>query len=376
MCSQCEELVIKFSEKESFVKSFFLFFMVIILFVIFIFYDKFRNETVHVRNSTFLEMKNYSLGFDDTRFNTVVTNKEKEQKFYTLYEDKNSLYILVPSPDTDKKEMMTMMAPAGMIMVPYSRDNAEVLKVWYPKIDYLEKITQLQYRLLWQFILFALVGLIASLLAAWYTLRPLRSSLRLLEDFIKDIIHDLNTPLSSILLNLKMIETENEEIESIRTATKTIEMLHHNLDAYLREQKQTEEIFYLHEVVDRYVAFFTPLYDYIDWDVQVEKLTLSTDKQAFERIIYNLLSNACKYNTSKGNIKVFLDGTILHIRNSSHGVSNPARVFERFYKESERGLGIGLHIVEKLCQTLGIEKKFVLDGKDVIVELECRYITL
>jgi len=316
-------------------------------------------------------MKNYSLSFDDKRFDIDIVNKD-EQEFYTLYEDKDSLYLLVPLPDTDKKEMMIIQTPAGIIMVPYSTTDVEVLKVWYSKADYAQRITQLHHRLLWQFLLFTLGALIVSLLAAWYTLRPLRSSLRLLEDFIKDIIHDLNTPLTSILLNLKMIETENEEIESIRTATQTIEMLHHNLDAYLKEQKQLEETFTIDEVVDRYVAFFTPLYDYLNWDVQVEKLLLSTDKQAFERVIYNLLSNACKYNTSDGKIEISLNGSLLSIRNSSYGVSNPDRVFERFYKESERGLGIGLHIVDKLCKTLQIEKKFMVEGTDVIVELECK----
>ena len=342
--------------------------------MLFIFYDKFRNETAHIRNNIFLEMKNYSLGFDDTRFNKGVINKGKGQNFYTLYEDKNSLYILVPSPDTDKKEMMTMITPVGIVMVPYSNDDAEVLKVWYPKIDYINEVTQLRYHLLWQFILFGLGALIVSLLAAWYTLNPLRSSLHLLEDFIKDIIHDLNTPLTSILLNLKMIETENDEIQSIRTATQTIEMLHHNLDSYLREDEQAKEKFYLDELLSRYVTFFTPLYDYLDWEVRVDKVAFTTDKQAFERIVYNLLSNACKYNTSIGKIEIALNGTELSIKNSSYGVSHPDRVFERFYKESERGLGIGLHIVDKLCNTLEIEKNFMLEGKDVIVELECKNI--
>jgi signal transduction histidine kinase len=200
--------------------------------------------------------------------------------------------------------------------------------------------------------------------------------LRLLEDFIKDIIHDLNTPLTSILLKLKMIETENEEIESIRIATKTIEMLHHNLDSYLREQKQPEETFTIDEVVDRYVAFFTPLYDYLHWDVQVDKLTLSTDKQAFERIIYNLLSNACKYNTSEGKIAISLDGTVLSIRNSSYGVSHPERVFERFYKESERGLGIGLHIVKALSERLHIKTQLTVADKTVEVTLQLSEVTL
>ncbi len=349
-----------------------LFFTVMLLFLSFIFYDNVRDETAHIRNTIFLEMKSYSLGFKDTRFDTKETDKTKKQVLYTLYEDKESLFILTPLPDTNKKETMVIMSPAGPVMVPFSKDDTKALKVLYLQADYLKRVRDMQYSIWWQFVLFAFAALMFSLTAAWYTLHPLRSSLHLLEDFIKDIIHDLNTPLTSILLNLKMIETENDEIESIRTATKTIEMLHYNLDAYLKEAKQNEEMFYLSEVVDRYVAFFNPLYDYLSWNVQIEKLTLYTDKQAFSRIIYNLLSNACKYNTSDGKIEISLNGTVLSIRNSSYGVSNPDRVFERFYKESERGLGIGLHIVDKLCQTLQIEKKFMLEGTDVIVELECK----
>ena len=348
--------------------------MVIMLFLVFIFYDKAQNETAYIRNNIFLEMKNYSLGLDDERFDIETISKKGKQNFYTLYEDKSSLYILVPSSHVSKKEMMTVMTPSGTIMIPYSNNDTEVRKVWYPKLEYHRIIRQMQSRLFLQLLLSTLGALLVSLLAAWYTLTPLRSSLRLLEDFIKDIIHDLNTPLSAILLNLKMIEIKNEEIESIRTATQTIEMLHHNLDAYLKEQAQRKEIFTVGEVVDRYVAFFTPLYDYLSWNVQMETFTLSTDKQAFERIVYNLLSNACKYNTSNGKIEVSFNGTVLSIKNSSYGVKNPHRVFERFYKESERGLGIGLHIVDKLCLNLHIEKEFIIENTDVIVKLDCKNI--
>jgi len=347
---------------------------VIILFLLFIFYDKAQNETAHIQSNLFLKMQNYSLGLDDERFSMKTVPKKEKEKIYTLYESLNSFYMLAPVSDSEKKEMMMLVTPAGTIMVPYSHNATEIQRVSYPKSEYTILIHQMQYRLFLQLLLFTLGALIVSLLAAWYTLRPLRSSLRLLEDFIKDIIHDLNTPLTSILLNLKMIETKNEEIESIRTATQTIEMLHHNLDSYLKEQKQSKEIFNLDEVVERYVVFFTPLYDYLNWNVDIEKLTLSTDKQAFERIIYNLLSNACRYNTSDGEIEISLYGTLLTIRNSSYGVSHPERVFERFYKESERGLGIGLHIVDKLCKTLEIEKKFSVEGTTVIVTLDCKYL--
>jgi len=372
---QSEESAIKYSEKESFLKSFLLFFTVILLFLGFIFYDNARKEIANIRNTLFLEMKNYSLNYEDVRFHTKEVEKKKKQLFYTLYEDDESLYILTPStPITDKKEMMMIVSPTGSIMVPYSKESTKVRKVWYPKTAYYQTITKMHQNLLWQFSLFGFGALILSLLAAWYTLNPLRSSLHLLEDFIKDIIHDLNTPLTSILLNLKMMETQNDEIDSIRTSVQTIEMLHQNLDAYLREQKQSDTTFNIEEIIDMYVTFFTPLYHYLIWDVHIDTLTLTTDKQAFERIIYNLLSNACKYNTSNGKIEIALEGTVLSIRNSSYGVKNPDRVFQRFYKESERGLGIGLHIVKKLCQTLGIDKKFRVEGTDVIVTLECESI--
>ncbi len=57
------------------------------------------------------------------------------------------------------------------------------------------------------------------------------------------------------------------------------------------------------------------------------------------------------------------------ISNSSYGVKNPSKVFERFYKESDRGLGIGLHIVDKLCNTLDINRSFKVENRVVTVEL-------
>ncbi len=104
-------------------------------------------------------------------------------------------------------------------------------------------------------------------------------------------------------------------------------------------------------------------------------ITIDTEKNSFIRIIDNLVSNASKYNKPKGEVKVVFDASTktLIIRDKGKGIKNPKRVFERFYKEHERGLGIGLHIVEKLCKQLNIniEIKSVLDeGTDVKLGLK------
>ena len=353
-----------------------LFFGVMILFLSYVYYDNLQEEETHIKEKLFLEMKNYSLGGEDEHFSSDVVSKEKERKYYRLYEDEKSLFILVPIIDVSEKETMVVSTPMGVMMIPYSSKRSEARKIWYPKSDYLQRVATVRQGLMWQFVLFGIGAMLIALLAAWYTLRPVRRSMRLLEDFIKDIIHDLNTPLTAISLNLQMIDSREEEIESIKTAAQTIEMLHQNLDAYLKEQVQPKEQFEVEEIVRQYVAFFTPLYDYLRWDIEMEPCRLYADKQAFSRVVYNLLSNACKYNTNDGTVTIRIQGSRLTIRNDSYGVKHPERVFERFYKESERGLGIGLHIVDKLCRTLRIEHRFYTEGTDVVVELSCGNIRL
>jgi signal transduction histidine kinase len=197
----------------------------------------------------------------------------------------------------------------------------------------------------------------------------------MMEIFIKDIIHDLNTPLTSILINLKMMDSSNEEVESIGRSAKTIAMLHQNLDAYLKERINESERFRLDEVINEQVSFFQPMYNYLTWEVDAAPLHIKSDKHAFTRIVYNLLSNACKYNTSDGFIKIFTEEEKLIISNSSYGIKDPSRVFERFYKESERGLGIGLHIVEKLTNQLKIRKEIQAEESTITFILDLSQVT-
>jgi len=323
-------------------------------FLIFIFYQYEKIEEEHLRENLFLELKNYSFFFDDTHFDIdIVPNIEKRSP-YELYSDEGSLYILVPMPSAPK----------------------DMLKVYYPKANFVKQLHTMRTHILYQFLFLTLLAFIISLVFSFYALSPLRRSLALLETFIKDIIHDLNTPISNILINLKMMDAKNEEVESISRSTKAISMLHNNLNAYLEKTKNEHEKFKLKEVIDEQVAFFAPMYDYLQWQVAIDERILLTDRHTFTRILYNLLSNACKYNTGDGFIRIETIGDTLHISNNSHGIKEPSRVFERFYKESERGLGIGLHIVKALSEQLHIRTHLTIDGKIVEVTLQLSKVTL
>jgi len=45
----------------------------------------------------------------------------------------------------------------------------------------------------------------------------------------------------------------------------------------------------------------------------------------------------------------------LIIEDSGVGIKEPQKIFDRYYKESQRGIGIGLHIVKKLCDEIGVD---------------------
>ena len=347
-------MVIKLSERESLLKSFILFFLVIEIFLISIFYFYYKVEKEHIDKELVLEMKNYSLFFDDDRFDIDLTSlKKTTETFYELYRDKKNIYILVPLPE--------------------SRIDAVI--IFYPLKKYYQLLHKTKISLFKQFFSLSFIAIFISILFSFYVLSPLRKSLKLLEMFIKDIIHDLNTPLSSILINLKMMDANNEEVENIGKSAKAIFMLQNNLDAYLKESTFEYEKFNLKKVVQEQVNFFAPIYNYLIWEVDLKSKIIQSDPNAFARIIYNILSNACKYNTSDGFIKISMQGDTLCISNTSYnGIKRPSRVFERFYKENERGLGIGLHIVEKLCIQLDIKKRLEVKNNIVTFYLDLGHI--
>ncbi|MGC9350644.1 MAG: sensor histidine kinase [Sulfurovum sp.] len=309
-----------------------------------IFYNYYKVEEEHLSEQLFLEMKNYSFFFKDERFDIDIIPRTQTDNFYELYFDQSSLYILVPL--LEEKE--------------------NVLKIFYPLSSYEKLLQATRETILWQFLVLSVIAVVISLLFAFYTINPLRKSLMILEEFIKDIIHDLNTPITSILVNLRMMDKKSTEVASITKSAKAISMLHKNLDSYLKEMQFQKERFSLKEVIDEQVAYFSSMYHYLSWEVEIEDAEIYSDRHAFGRMIYNLLSNACKYNTSNGFVRINASRHRLTISNSSHGIDNPSRIFDRFYKESDRGLGIGLHIVEKLCKELGLEKKLEVDRNHIV----------
>jgi len=159
-------------------------------------------------------------------------------------------------------------------------------------------------------------------------------------------------------LNLEMLKKDCHSpfIKRIEQSIQTILSLQENLKLFLKNVKSKAEPIDLAKLVAERLDYFRSLYPSLQFELKVkEPLTINAPKDLLLRIIDNILSNACKYNKKRGFVKVTLESNKMIIEDSGKGIKESKKVFDRFYKESDRGIGIGLSIVKKLCDELDIK---------------------
>jgi two-component system OmpR family sensor kinase len=196
-----------------------------------------------------------------------------------------------------------------------------------------------------------------------------------LDRFIKDTTHELNTPLSAILANIEMMDTDvmveknKTKLARINIAAKTVSILYKDLMYLTLEQEkenQDEEINVKELVYDR-TEYFSVLAQskHIECNLDLEDATIIMDKRKFTRVIDNLISNAIKYNKRKGTVGIKLREGMLVIWDTGIGISEDKipYMFDRYmrFNSSEGGFGVGLSIVKK-----------ILDEYDISIEVESK----
>ncbi|MDO9207891.1 MAG: HAMP domain-containing sensor histidine kinase [Sulfuricurvum sp.] len=210
-------------------------------------------------------------------------------------------------------------------------------------------------------LLLALVGFGLSRLL----LRPMNEAITLLDDFIKDTTHELNTPVSAILTNLESLgntdfpEAVQKKLKRIEIASRTISTLYDDLTYLILNHDlaiQNSELdvsalvserieYFRHRIEQKKILLSLHI---------AENILLTIDRTKATRLIDNLLSNAIKYNRMGGKITITLDMDGLCIEDNGIGIPEEMieRVFERYTRadKSVGGFGIGLHIVAMIAK--------------------------
>ncbi len=194
---------------------------------------------------------------------------------------------------------------------------------------------------------------------------PMREAITLLDHFIKDTTHELNTPLQTIKANIQMIDTDtlseknHKKLLRILIASETISSIYDDLTFLMLNHKVSieNESLNISQILKERVEYFRYRIEqkglHVSMDLD-ESVMLDMDKNRAIRLIDNLISNAIKYNKRDGDIALHVNKQGLHVSDSGIGIKREKldEIFKRYVRVSENGggFGIGLHIVAKIAR--------------------------
>lgn len=214
-----------------------------------------------------------------------------------------------------------------------------------------------------------LFGYILSKIA----LEPLFITNDLLDRLLKDTLHELNIPLSTIFANVSMLKRKENDpkklvrLERVSRAGENLKELYEDLDYFIKKEIGTveRETFDLNDIIEKSIAKIEGVNEDITIQYTPESMIIVADKRGCQKAVDNLLSNAVKYNQPKGFVKISIQNGWLIIEDSGIGMDETTlfHIFDRYYQSdlNASGYGIGLHIVKTFCDEHGI--KILIDSK-------------
>ena len=202
---------------------------------------------------------------------------------------------------------------------------------------------------------------------------------QLKDEFLSTVSHELRTPLTNIKMAIQLLKISKEEVKRSRyleildqECTREAELINNLLD--LQRLESGAQITYAETIClqDWLPSIIEPFYKRTEARQQslAIKITaqlpdLLSDRPSLERILVELVNNACKYTPPAGAIVISADWSPPHIELTvaNSGIEIPEKelplIFERFYRVPQSdpwkqgGTGLGLALVKKLVERLG-----------------------
>ncbi len=336
-------------EKRAFFKFFLIYFLSVAILILaagFFYFAQMKNQFLKAEQFSMIEYaRDIKMGNDLSKFSSIYRHS---------FSDKIRKHIDIKNFATKDGEFVKF--------IPFDKQG-RYFQVFKSTKGFEQKLFNLELRIAFvQLILLILFAFLSYRLAK-NALLPLEESISTLDKFAKDLIHDLNTPVTSIKLNMKLLKKDdnfkdNKALQRLNRSVHTISELHENLTILLQEETFQMQEVNLFDIVQEIVQTQKQIYPHIDFDIQNSILKTKINPNAMKQILQNIVSNACKYNTKNGFVKIYAKEGRLYIEDSGKGVRNPQKIFERSFSD-ENSSGIGLDIVKRLAKSMNIDIKVI-----------------
>jgi len=297
--------------------------------------------------------------------NTLTYPRDKKFKTSLYGEDYHLIYSTLENP----QNLLTEVSYTNNKIIRYvTQPQNYYLNTQYIIVEIADDKEWLseviQTLTLYGFIFFIIMLVLGYFLLNLF-LKPMKDALHLLDTFIKDTTHELNTPISTIMTNIELIDKDTiadrqllKIINRIDIGAKTISNIYDDLTYLMLNNKiisNNQEI-NLKELIEQRVEYFVILSNMKKIKVITKlnpNVVLNIDNKKISKLIDNILSNAIKYNKIAGSIFITLEPNKLVIKDTGKGIKKEHidLMFERYarFDKIVGGFGIGLNIVKMIC---------------------------
>ena len=307
----------------------------------------------HMRGKAFsleneLKYHRYKIGFYDKNRTAIVTDIKGEIAFSKhIYQDRDRMILVDRST----------FGHLGVETIVVEQDGITNF------------IANLQYKIAFSLLLIYIFLSIIGYFLAKLFLKPIQMKRIQLDNFIKDSTHELNTPITALILSVNSPRLNSpKNLERIRLSALRVSAIYKDL-TYLMLDKHNKhnrvKAFCLNEILKEELVYLTLLAEKKKINIVVhyaDEIYFKIDKESFVRLIHNLISNAIKYNIVGGEIDITLKEREIIIKDTGVGIpkENQKDIYERFYRATNQvgGFGLGLNIVHKVCKEYKIDIRF------------------
>ncbi len=290
----------------------------------------------------YLSMKQYEIAFYDRDGKKIFGNFNDKIKLENGFYQKDSNYILVDNSTFGHLGIFHTVIKDKLFHSLVHTTRNKVLIVF--------------------FITYSFIALIGFFLAKLF-IKPIKDEREKLNNFIKDTTHELNTPISAILMSSESDNLTKKQLERVKLAVHRISEIYSDLTYIFLEEKDENRVVHeleLKTLIEEQLKYFEviALKRKITIHLDLEEFRYKIDKNDFIRLFNNILSNAIKYNKKEGEVYITLKDSTLSIKDTGIGIEKKKLndIFNRYYRATKEqgGFGIGLNIVQNICKEYDI----------------------
>lgn len=225
----------------------------------------------------------------------------------------------------------------------------------------ISNIQVLKNKILYTVIMTALIIIVIAIVLSYIFLKPIKDKMNEIEDFVKDTTHELNTPITALMMSTSRIKSkkfyDENIIKNISISAKQLHEIYASL-SFLSFDTSKEEA--------QDLAFEKIVADSLDYFKELlEKKNITINKELHEcplhiaptkakMLINNLLSNAIKYSHPHTQITIQTNKEGFFVQDEGIGIAKEKLhdIFIRYERANSYagGFGVGLSIVENIIK--------------------------